>query len=190
MSTVPEVAIAGPEEGGAYAAFLASVFRHTYAHGYPADRLERHIAQHFTPVRQRAELADAARWTLRVADADRWVAFGMVHAGSERPACVVGARPAELERFYVDPSAHGTGLAVRLLHAVVARATAQGHGVLWLNVWRQNARAKRFYAREGFAHVGTHPFLFDGTPELDDVYALPLSAAISPRAVWPTAPAS
>jgi ribosomal protein S18 acetylase RimI-like enzyme len=165
-------------EAAAYATCIADLFRETYAHGYTAERLERHIATHFHEARQREELLDPHRWTLRAGAHDRWDALAMVRTVREAPASVVASRPAEVERFYVAGHAQGSGLAYQLMDALVDRAASAGHDALWLIVWRHNARAKRFYERYGFTQVGHHPFVFDGVPEMDDVYQL----AISPRA--------
>jgi GNAT superfamily N-acetyltransferase len=59
----------------------------------------------------------------------------------------------EVEQLYVVPAARGTGVAAALLdHAegLVART----HDRAWLAVVAGNARARRFYERRGWAHVG------------------------------------
>ncbi len=174
VPTLPAITDAHPDEAAEYARFLADLFRRTYAHGYDAERLERHIAAHYGEGQQRAELTDPARWTLRAGSPDRWTAFVMVGTGSAVPAALTAARPAEVERFYVGTEAQGSGLAQRLMHAAVARAASRGHDALWLSVWRHNARAKRFYEKVGFVPAGKHPFEFDGVAELDDLYVLPI----------------
>jgi GNAT superfamily N-acetyltransferase len=174
--------LAQADDAAAYTACVAETFRHTYRIGYAPERLERHIALHFHEARQREELLDPARWTLLAGARDRWDAFATVRSVGAVPEPIVAARPAELERFYVTARAQGSGLAYQLMDAVVERAEAAGHDALWLLVWRQNARAKRFYERCGFVQVGHHPFVFDGVPELDDLY----QRTISPRVASPS----
>ncbi|WP_348788010.1 GNAT family N-acetyltransferase [Leifsonia sp. NPDC080035] len=60
-----------------------------------------------------------------------------------------------LEHLYVRPDAHGRGIGTRLL----AEAKATGPGELNLHTFQRNARARRFYERNGFAIVA----LSDGT---------------------------
>ena len=174
MTIEPLCSVAEPTEAGEYARFLTDIFRQTYGHGYAEDRLERHIASRFGEAQQRAQLVDPARWTLRTAREGQWVGFVMVNRAAPVPRAVVAARPAEVERFYLGAEAHGSGLAQQLLAAAVERAAREGHDALWLTVWQHNARAKRFYEKVGFVHSGMHPFEFDGVPELDDLYVLPI----------------
>lgn len=170
MTTDLRCVEAVPSEAEEFSRFLSDIFRRTYAHGYPADRLERHIARYHGAPRLRAELETPTRWTLRVAERGRWRAFVTVGHAAPAPDAIDAERPAQIERLYVETEAQGTGLAQRLLDAAVERAAAEGHDALWLAVWQHNARAKRFYEKVGFMHVGTHPFEFDGVAELDDLY--------------------
>jgi GNAT superfamily N-acetyltransferase len=56
----------------------------------------------------------------------------------------------------VADSEKGTGLATRLLNetALIARREGRTRLLLWGGVQQDNARARRFYAREGFHEVG------------------------------------
>lgn len=59
----------------------------------------------------------------------------------------------ELEQLYVDAVARGSGAAVALIRHAEA-AIAQRHARAWLAVSTGNARARRFYAREGWRDAG------------------------------------
>lgn len=59
----------------------------------------------------------------------------------------------ELEQFYVDRGARGGGVAVALIrHA--EHSIAHAYDRAWLAVVGGNARARRFYAREGWSDAG------------------------------------
>jgi ribosomal protein S18 acetylase RimI-like enzyme len=49
----------------------------------------------------------------------------------------------------------------------IARARRRGAATLWLGVWERNARGIRFYQREGFTHVGAHPFILGRDVQTD-----------------------
>jgi ribosomal protein S18 acetylase RimI-like enzyme len=72
-------------------------------------------------------------------------------------------------RFYVDRSLHGTGAAQALMMAVLAHAASAGQDAVWLQVWEQNPRAIRFYARAGFTDVGGTIFLVGSSSYRDRV---------------------
>ncbi len=64
---------------------------------------------------------------------------------------------ASLIMVWVRPDARGRGGADRLLAGVLAEAAADGIDQMELTVLSSNARALRFYERNGFEIVGTIP---------------------------------
>ncbi|PWK88755.1 ribosomal protein S18 acetylase RimI-like enzyme [Lentzea atacamensis] len=73
---------------------------------------------------------------------------------------VIGA---EVEQVYVSAAHRGSGVASALLAAAEQSVAAAGHPVAWLAVVAGNARARRFYERQGwtdeglFDHRAPHP---------------------------------
>lgn len=69
----------------------------------------------------------------------------------------------EVEQVYVSADHRGSGVASALLSAAEQAVAAQGHSVAWLAVVAGNARARRFYERQGwtdeglFDHQAPHP---------------------------------
>ena len=66
------------------------------------------------------------------------------------------------------------GLAAALVGASVEAARDRGARSVWLGVNQQNARANRFYEKQGFAQVGTKRFLVGERYEDDFVRSLEL----------------
>ena len=64
----------------------------------------------------------------------------------------------ELKRLYVRADLKGAGLAARLMDEALTRLERDGPRTLWLGVWSGNLRARRFYARYGFAKAGEYDF--------------------------------
>lgn len=60
----------------------------------------------------------------------------------------------ELEQLFVDAAARGTGVAKALLGEGARRLIEAGHEHPWLAVVAGNARARRFYQREGWRDTG------------------------------------
>jgi len=71
---------------------------------------------------------------------------------------LISSSPVELNRLYIDPEEQGGGLAAILLDSAVSIAKEMGYNGLWLGVWENNARAKRFYKKMGFEERGEHFF--------------------------------
>ncbi len=77
----------------------------------------------------------------------------------------------EIGGFYVTPDHQGAGAAQILLEALEGEAASHGALQLELSVAADNARAIRFYERNGFERFGTQPraIIFEGEPQ-DDYY--------------------
>ena len=60
---------------------------------------------------------------------------------------------ADIGPFFIAEEARGTGASTYLMHALVD--VARANGVVWLDLWvaASNARARAFYAREGFTEI-------------------------------------
>jgi len=89
-------------------------------------------------------------------------------------AAVITRPTAELSKVYVLPEFHGGGVASALIEATVDEARGRGARSVWLGVNQENVRANRFYAKSGFAQVGTKRFLVGERYENDFVRALEL----------------
>jgi len=162
---------------------LATVAAATFELACPPDMTEEAIAafvaEHLTPDSFAGYLADPERALLVAEEGGEAVGYTMLVFGepyAEDVRAVVPQRPAaELSKIYVLPEAAGTGLAGGLMEASVAIARNRGAAVLWLGTNQQNQRAQRFYAKSGFAHVGTRRFWVGDHWEDDDVFALTLT---------------
>lgn len=91
--------------------------------------------------------------------------FASVGAAREKVPGVTG----QLWALNLHPVAIGTGLAMPLHRAALDRLASDGHHSVYLWVARSNARARRFYEREGWwADGGAQVAEFGGEP-LDEV---------------------
>jgi GNAT superfamily N-acetyltransferase len=102
-------------------------------------------------------------------DAGAWVA----EAGGEIVGVATRTGP-ELRALYVVPDAWGTGAARALTEAVLAAVRAGGSTEATLWVVEANARARRFYEREGWEPTGDTRDTVFGPAELQ--YSLQLRA--------------
>ncbi len=144
-----------PVDAQALASLGRRLWRETYTGLIPTSNLELHLAETFGLAQQAAELADPLSTMLVLEGSGHLGGYALLRArGPERERSLAFARPLEVVRFYVDRPLHGTGAAQALMTAVLAHAVAAGHDGLWLQVWEQNPRALRFYAKAGFTDAG------------------------------------
>jgi ribosomal protein S18 acetylase RimI-like enzyme len=62
------------------------------------------------------------------------------------------------------------------MHAAAEEARVQGGETVWLGVWEHNPRAIAFYAKCGFADVGSHVFMIGTDAQTDRLMAAPAHA--------------
>lgn len=87
-------------------------------------------------------------------------------------AAAVALRPtSERSKCYVLPDHHGAGASAALMAASLDAAREREAAGIWLGVNEENARAQAFYAKHGFARVGTKHFSIGGRVEDDYVLA-------------------
>lgn len=99
------------------------------------------------------------------ADFRRRAALVQPHAiVAVRDGVVVGfvaTKDDELDQLFLDAAARGAGVADALLRAGEEAIAAAGHGEAWLAVVATNARARRFYERNGWTDGGAFTYLAD-----------------------------
>jgi GNAT superfamily N-acetyltransferase len=136
------------------------------------------IATHLSRANFEAYLADPARDILIAEVGDEAVGYTMLVFAEPTDPDVVAAlslRPSiELSKFYVLQGHHGQGIAAGLMAETLSTARDRGAAGVWLGVNEENARANRFYEKNGFVQVGTKHFLVGDNYEDDFVRELAL----------------
>jgi ribosomal protein S18 acetylase RimI-like enzyme len=131
-------------------------FCDTFAHLYRAEDLDAFLGQ-FTPRAWTDEFTDRG-YRFRVAEVDGQL-VGFVKLGPSALPIETAARAIELRQLYVLKEHHGSGIAAALTDWAIAEARRQGFEELYLTVYVDNHRARRFYDRYGFEAVGRYDFM-------------------------------
>lgn len=160
-----------PDDAAAMATLGRRCFTETFGHLYRPQDLAAFLETH-TPDRWHRHLTDPA-YAIRAAYADgEPVGFAKL-APVSLPVDPTG--PAiELRQFYLLASQHGTGLAQQLMAWVLDESHARGAHELFLSVFIDNPRARRFYERFGFERVGRYAFMVGEQADEDDIMRLRL----------------
>ena len=137
-----------------YVASFDPMFRHLYA---PAD-YDAFMAEH--DVASFAGHLGDPDYAVHLAETEGGHAVGFAKLGpTELPYDAAGRTCLDLKQLYLLDAAKGTGVADALLSWVVDEARRRGADELWLSVFSDNPRARRFYAKRGFAEVGGFKFM-------------------------------
>jgi ribosomal protein S18 acetylase RimI-like enzyme len=131
-------------------------FCDTFAHLYQAEDLDEFLAQ-FTPEAWNEEFSDPG-YRFRVAEVDGDI-VGFLKLGPSTLPIETDARAIEYRQIYILKEYHGTGIAAALTDWAIEEARSRGFEELYLTVYVDNHRARRFYDRYGFEPVGRYDFM-------------------------------
>lgn len=152
----------------ALAAFAARTFFEAFGADSRPEDVEAHLASSYGIPQQTRELTDPDVVTLLAHQDDVLVAYAQVRR-KVPPPCVDQPEAIELQRFYVDRPAHGSGVAALLMSAVHDVARERGAQHLWLSTWERNPRGIAFYKKVGFQDVGSTDFYVGSDRQTDRV---------------------
>jgi ribosomal protein S18 acetylase RimI-like enzyme len=162
---------ADPADADVLSALGRRTFTETFGHLYTPDNLAVFLETHSKRV-WAERLADPG-YTVRVAEAGgELVAYATL--GPPSLPFEPGGPSAELRQFYVLKPWHGHGLAPVLMDWAIEEARVRGAEELYLSVFVDNYRARRFYARYGFEYVGIYAFMVGSHADEDHVMRLHL----------------
>jgi len=158
-------------DAAALAELGARTFCDTFGHLYRPDDLaiflENHRASNWA-----AELGDPA-FAVRVAESGDAM-IGYAKLGPPHLPFTPRGRAAELRQLYVLDAWHGLGVAPVLMDWVIGQARLQQADHLYLSVFIDNHRARRFYRKLGFEEEGSYAFMVGNHADEDIVMRLTL----------------
>lgn len=146
-------------------------FTETFGHLYRPEDLAAFLESH-SAERWAQELADPALAVRIVEDEGGPVAYAKL--GPPTLPFEPRGPSAELRQFYVLGPWQGQGISHALMAWTIDQAKAKGAKDLYLSVFVDNHRARRFYDRYGFEYVGDYAFLVGTHADLDHVMRLAL----------------
>lgn len=152
------------------------IFLDTYATDGIRPSVAREVQAQLGPAAIEALLLRSDTCLFVAERAQHLIGFVQSTAGAQHG--LVAQRPAvELDRLYVQEPFTGRGLGKALLTQAETHAAAQGAAVLWLTCWVHNVRALAFYARQGYAELGSTVYEFEGERHENRVFAKRLQPA-------------
>jgi ribosomal protein S18 acetylase RimI-like enzyme len=149
----------------------AATFTDTFGHLYQPDDLAVFLRNHSLEAWQK-ELTDAA-FAVRVAERDGTM-VGYAKLGPPHLPFESRGEAAELRQLYVVEAMKGQGVAHALMDWIIEGARNRRADYLYLSVFTDNHRARRFYEKLGFEAEGTYHFMVGNHADDDIVMRLKL----------------
>jgi GNAT superfamily N-acetyltransferase len=153
-----------PEDAATLDRIFDTSFCDTFAHLYRPEDLDAFLSS-FRIADWEAQLKDP-RFAVRIGEVDG-EPVGYVKLGplklpveTDRPALL-------LDQLYILKEHHGVGIAHGLMDWALAEARRRGAGEMYLTVYVDNHRARRFYDRYGFEAVGRYDFMVGNQADED-----------------------
>ena len=163
--------LAGPDDAASLSMLGSDSFTETFGHLYQADDLALFLTNHGED-RWRQELSDP-EFAVLIAE-DECKAIGYAKIGPPHLPFEPRGIAVELRQFYVLEPWQGRGLADKMMQWVVDEAERRGGNDLYLSVFVDNHRARRFYERWGFVAEGRYAFMVGSHADEDVVMRRPL----------------
>lgn len=162
---------AASSDAAMMAGLARRTFVETFGHLYGPTDLAAFLAGH-SEAAWTAELAEPGL-KVRIAE-EEGEAVGFAKVGRLKlPATPLG-KPAELRSLYILKPWQGAGVAPVLMDWAIDEARKAGADEMFLSVYVDNHRARRFYERYGFAYVGPYAFMVGSQADEDHILRLDL----------------
>ena len=147
---------ATPADAATLETIFDTVFCDTFAHLYRSEDLNTFLSS-FGLADWEQQLNDRA-FAVRIAEVDGTPA-GFLKLGPLKLPIEANGPALLLDQLYVLKEHHGAGIAQQLMDWAFEETERRGASQLFLTVYIDNHRAKRFYGRYGFDAVGRYDFM-------------------------------
>ena len=153
-----------PDDAAMLDRMFDTVFCDTFAHLYKPEDLDAFLSS-FGVGDWEAELNDSA-YAFRIAEA-AGEPVGFVKIGPLKLPVETNLPALVLDQLYILKEHHGAGIAHGLMDWALDEASGRGAKELYLTVFVDNHRARRFYDRYGFEAVGRYDFMVGNQADED-----------------------
>lgn len=153
-----------PEDAATLDAIFDEVFCDTFAHLYRPEDLQAFLTS-FGISDWEKQLRDPA-FVVRIAEVNGEPA-GYAKIGPLKLDVQPNGPAILLDQLYVPKQHHGSGIARVLMDWVIDESRRRGARALYLTVFIDNHRARRFYHKYGFEDVGRYDFMVGSQADED-----------------------
>ena len=165
-TSVPELRKADLSDLPELLALARTSFVQAFTAGNKPENVQAYLAEAFTEDKLTKEIQETASTFIVASLAGKLVGYTKLNLSAAQ-ADVQDPASVEVARLYTLEEVWGTGLGQVLFDAAIAFGRQEGKTWLWLGVWEHNARAIRFYEKNGLLIFGSHPFPFGDEIQTD-----------------------
>ena len=168
---------ATPDDSSLIADIGASTFEASFGANNRLEDMEQYLSLSFSKAHIEVQLAEPSTIFLLAYEDCKAVGYVMLRV-SKKPMVVIGPKPVELVRLYIEEEIIGKGYGSALMNSCLKEAKKNGRRTIWLGVWEKNLRAIRFYEKWGFTKLGTKEFVLGSDLQNDHIMARPVEMVV------------
>jgi ribosomal protein S18 acetylase RimI-like enzyme len=142
-------------------------FYETFAESNTEEDMAKYLDENFSAGKVSAELNNPDSEFFITWDEDEAIGYLKLNTGKAQTE-LQDETSLEIERIYVKSEYHGKKVGQILYDKALEVAIAHGKQSIWLGVWEENARAIKFYEKNGFVSFDKHIFKM-GEDEQTDI---------------------
>jgi diamine N-acetyltransferase len=150
--------------------FLQEISKRTFYDSFAAmntaENMKFHLDNHFTQEKLTSEILNLDSKFFFAVHEGTPVGYLKINQGRAQTV-LPNDQAVEIERIYVDRLFKGSGIGKTFISKAIEIANASRAKYLWLGVWENNARAIRFYEKNGFKKFSTHIFKLGDDEQTD-----------------------
>lgn len=152
-------------------------FLETFAQHNTEQNMARYLTESFSDEKLLSEINNDGSEFYFAHSGEEVIGYLKINTGISQTELKNG-NSLEVERIYVDQAYHGKKVGQLLYEWAVNIAKIRGYDFVWLGVWEHNARALRFYEKNGFVPFDKHVFLLGNDEQTDIMMKKTLEPAI------------
>ena len=168
---------ATPDDASLIADIGAITFEASFGANNRLEDMEQYLSLSFSKAHIEAQLAEPSTIFLLAYEDCKAVGYVMLRV-SKKPMPVIGPKPVELVRLYIEEEIIGKGYGSALMNSCLKEAKKNGRRTIWLGVWEKNLRAIRFYEKWGYTKLGTKEFVLGSDLQNDHIMARPVEMVV------------
>lgn len=167
---------AGVDDANLIAVLGTTTFYEAYFEQDIPSALANYILESFSPDQIRREMDEPGSEFILLFLDEKAVGYAKLREDPAGPG-VSSENAIELQRIYLVERVWGTGRAEVFLDRVLERAAERGFDTVWLGVWTENTRARKFYEKHRFTDTGGRlEFVYDAGVGINIVMEKSLSS--------------
>ena len=148
-------------------------FQETFSEANSEENMKNYLEEGFSNEKLTSEVNDKNSELYFAILDDEIIGYLKLNFGESQTE-IQDNKALEIERIYVSKECHGKSVGQILYDKAIHIAKQKNADYVWLGVWEENARAIRFYKKNGFAEFDKHIFKLGNDQQTDIMMKLQL----------------